>query len=66
MKGHAEDEIEQAKKAIVTLGGTIEDVKEFVLPGSDMKRTILVIRKIRPTPAEYPRGQGKADKEPIV
>ena len=25
MKGHAEDEIEQAKKAIVTLGGTIED-----------------------------------------
>ncbi len=66
MKGHAEDEIEQAKKAIVTLGGTIEDVKEFVLPGSDMKRTILVIRKIRPTPAKYPRGQGKADKEPIV
>ncbi len=66
MKGHAEDEIEQAKKAIVTLGGTIEDVQEFVLPGTDMKRTILVIRKIRPTPAKYPRGQGKADKEPIV
>ena len=66
MKGHAEEEIEQARKAIVTLGGTIEDVHEFVLPGTDMRRTILLIRKIRPTPASYPRSQGKADKEPIM
>lgn len=66
MKGHAEEEIEQAGKAIVTLGGTIEDVHTFLLPGTDMTRTILVIRKIRPTPARYPRGQGKAEKEPIV
>ncbi|MBO4747446.1 MAG: 16S rRNA (guanine(527)-N(7))-methyltransferase RsmG [Clostridiales bacterium] len=66
MKGHAEDELEMANKAIVTLGGTVEDVHEFLLPGTEMKRTILVIRKIRPTPARYPRGQGKAEKEPIV
>lgn len=66
MKSHAEDEIETAKKAIVTLGGTLEDVHEFLLPGTDMQRTILVIRKIRSTPASYPRGQGKPDKEPIV
>ena len=66
MKGHAEEEIGQAAKAIVTLGGTIEDVHEFQLPGTDMRRTILLIRKIRPTPASYPRSQGKADKEPIM
>lgn len=66
MKGHAEDEIGQAEKAIVTLGGTIEDVHEFLLPGTEMKRTVLVIRKIRSTPARYPRGQGKAEKEPIL
>ena len=54
------------KVAIVTLGGTIEDVHTFLLPGTDMTRTILVIRKIRPTPARYPRGQGKPEKEPIV
>ena len=53
MKGHAEDEIDQAKKAIVTLGGTLEDVHEFLLPGTDMQRTILVIRKIRATPARF-------------
>ena len=66
MKGHAEEEIGQAAKAIVTLGGTIEDVHEFQLPGTDMRRTILLIRKIRPTPASYPRSQGKADKDPIM
>lgn len=66
MKGHAEDEVEEAKKAIITLGGTIENVREFVLPGTDMKRTIIVVRKIRPTPPKYPRGQGKPEKEPIL
>ena len=66
MKGHAEEEIGQADKAIVTLGGSVEDVHQFVLPGTDMQRTILVIRKIRPTPLRYPRGQGKPDKEPIL
>lgn len=66
MKGHAEDEVEAAKKAIVTLGGTIEKVREFVLPGTDMKRTIVVIRKVRPTPPKYPRAQGKPEKEPIL
>lgn len=66
MKGHADDEVEAAKKAIITLGGTIENVREFVLPGTDMKRTIVVVRKVRPTPPKYPRGQGKPEKEPIL
>lgn len=66
MKGHAEEEIQAAQKAIVTLGGTIDHVHTFTLPGTDMQRAIVLIRKIRPTPAKYPRSQGKPDKEPIV
>lgn len=66
MKGRADEEIDSAKKAIVTLGGTIETLKSFVLPGTDMHRSVVVIRKIRPTPAQYPRQGGKPDKEPIV
>ncbi|MBR3057697.1 MAG: 16S rRNA (guanine(527)-N(7))-methyltransferase RsmG [Clostridiales bacterium] len=65
MKGHAEEETEAAQKAIVTLGGTLETVHNFTLPGTDMQRSIVVIRKIRPTPPKYPRGQGKPEKEPI-
>ena len=66
MKGHAEEETEAAMKAIVTLGGTLEKVHNFTLPGTDMQRSIVVIRKIRPTPAKYPRSQGKPEKEPIA
>jgi len=65
MKGHVEEETEAAQKAIVTLGGTLEKVHTFTLPGTEMQRSIVVIRKVRPTPPKYPRGQGKPEKEPI-
>ena len=66
MKGIAEEEVETAKKAIVTLGGTVETLHHFTLPGTDMNRSIIVIRKVRATPAKYPRQAGKPEKEPII
>ena len=65
MKGHAEDEIKSASKAIALLGGTIEKTDTFRLPGTDMDRTIVVVRKIRPTPARFPRKAGMPSKEPL-
>lgn len=65
MKGHSEEEVQDAGKAIATLGGTIEKVDTFTLPGTDMERTIVVIRKIRPTPPKYPRKAGTPAKEPL-
>lgn len=65
MKGHAEEELKDAKKAIALLGGTIEKTDEFVLPGTDMNRSVIVIRKVRPTPPQYPRQAGKPSKTPI-
>lgn len=61
----AQEEIEQAKKAIEVLGGTIENVKEFNLPESDIGRTIIKIVKIKETPKKYPRKPGTPSKEPI-
>ncbi len=66
MKGNADQEAEESTRAIVTLGGTIEDLCHFTLPGTDMNRSIIVIRKVRATPAKYPRQAGKPEKEPIV
>ena len=66
MKGHAEDEIKSATKAIALLGGTIEKTDTFRLPGTDMDRTIIVVRKIRPTPARFPRKAGLPAKEPLA
>ena len=65
MKGHAEEEVADAAKAIATLGGTIEKSDTFTLPGTDMERTIVVIRKVRPTPPKYPRKAGTPAKEPL-
>jgi len=66
MKGNVEDEAEASKKAIVSLGGTLETLHHFTLPGTDMNRSIIVIRKVRATPAKYPRQAGKPEKEPIL
>lgn len=66
MKGHAEEEIKDANKAIALLGGTIEKTDTFRLPGTDMDRTIIVVRKIRPTPARFPRKAGMPAKEPLT
>ncbi len=66
MKGYADEEVEAARKAVVTLGGTIEDRFDFTLPGTDMRRSIIVIRKVRSTPPKFPRQAGKPEKEPLI
>lgn len=65
MKGHIDEELDESGKAIEKLGGKIEQVEKFVLPGTDMDRAVVVIRKIKPTPKQYPRQAGKPTKEPI-
>lgn len=63
--GNVEDEINQAKGALKLLGGKIESIDEFILPGSDMKRTLLKIRKMEGTSKKYPRKAGLPKKEPL-
>lgn len=63
--GNASQEIEDAKKAIKTLGGNINNIEEFNLPQSDIGRTIIIIDKISGTPEKYPRKPGTPAKEPI-
>jgi len=66
MKGsEVEEEITNAKFAIKELGGKIELVDEFCLPGTDIKRNIIVIRKEKETPKKYPRKSGTPSKQPL-
>lgn len=66
MKGQeVQEEIEDAKFAIKELGGKIEAVNEFCLPGTDIKRNIIVIRKEKETPKKYPRKSGTPSKQPL-
>jgi len=66
MKGSSTEEVDASKKALAELGGEIENVIETTLPLSDIKRNIILIRKLRQTPTKYPRKAGKPSKEPII
>lgn len=63
--GGSHSEIRDASKAIKILGGNIEDIQDFMLPDSDIERSIVSVRKIKKTPAQYPRKAGTPAKEPI-
>lgn len=64
--GNIQEELEAAGYAIQILGGRIKDTVKFKLPGSDMDRSLVVIEKIKETPARYPRRAGIPSREPLV
>lgn len=63
--GKVDEELEESKKAVFLLGGKIEEEVKFMLPDSDISRSLIKIRKASATPKKYPRKSGLATKEPI-
>ena len=64
MKGTAAmEELEEAKKAIKVLGLKLEEVKEFPVDGT--AHTVIVLRKVAPTPAKFPRRFAKIKQSPL-
>lgn len=66
MKGpNIEEELENAKNAINILGGEIEKVESYKLPNMDCTYNMIIIRKIKNTPSQYPRKAGTPSNSPI-
>jgi len=63
--GDIKEEADAAKRAVKILGGKIEQQINLILPGSDIRRTFIVIRKENMTPEKYPRKAGLPSKEPL-
>jgi 16S rRNA (guanine527-N7)-methyltransferase len=61
----APQEFMLARKAIELLGGEMARFAPMQVPFLDEKRFILLIKKARPTPSIYPRGQGLSRKKPL-
>ena len=57
-------EVDGAKYAATLLGLQFETHHDFLLPDGS-NRSILVYRKIKPTPSKYPRGQNQPRKCPL-
>ncbi len=59
------EELEAAGGAVELLGGRIVGRAEFMLPNSDIFRSLVMVQKVKPTPAKYPRKAGLPGKEPL-
>ena len=59
------EEIDAAAHAIEVLGGRLESVLSYSLPGTEIERSLVLIRKVAPTPPQYPRKAGKPEKSPL-
>ena len=60
-----ETEIHDSERVADILGCKIETADHFCLPDSDIKRRIIAVRKVRETPAKYPRKAGVPSKIPL-
>ena len=64
MKGTAaQEELAEAKNAIKKLGLQLEQVAEFPVDGT--AHTVIVLKKIAPTPKQYPRRYAKIKQSPL-
>ena len=64
MKGAAAaEELEEAKNAIRQLGLQLEKVHHFPVDGAD--HAVIVLRKVRPTPPQYPRKFNRIKQLPL-
>lgn len=65
-KGDISREVDRSSKAITTLGGKINQIKEINLEELPDKRCLVIIEKIQHTPDRYPRRPGIPAKRPVL
>ena len=64
--GKIDEELSQAENAVKILGGKVQNVVRFPLVDTDMDRSFVVIKKMKPTAKKYPRKAGLPAEEPLA
>ena len=59
------EETEKSLKTVQVLGGELIGVENVLIPFINQERYLLVIKKIKDTPSEYPRKVGLPQKRPL-
>lgn len=60
------EEIDEAKNAMTVLGGKYVKTLHFDLPNNEGERNIIVVKKIKSTPKQYPRDKNLPKLKPIL
>lgn len=63
--GNCTEEVQNARRAIQTLGGKLVDIHSFELPLDGGGRSLIEIEKEQPTPEKYPRNNGRIKAKPL-
>ena len=64
---NADEEIQKSKKAIELLGlQYIETIQTIIENNKELTRCLVIIKKIKPTPKQYPRQNNLPVKNPIL
>lgn len=61
----ADNEVNESEKALKVLGGAIETIEHYSLGEGAEYRALILIRKIKQTPAQFPRKPGTPERKPI-
>ena len=59
------DELDDAETAIETLGGKVDRIVDYTIPGTCVSHRLIFIKKVRETPGKYPRPFAKIKKAPL-
>lgn len=61
----SDGEIAAAASAVKALGGGLERVQDYEIPGTDIRHRAVIVKKISETPKKYPRTFAKIKKKPL-
>ncbi len=61
-----DEELNVAKNAIVTLGGSLTKVLDFEIEELQTERKIVLIKKVKKTPEKYPRNKNLPKTKPLT
>jgi len=62
---HSEEETAEARHAVEVLGGALRAPVDYTLYGTEIQNRVIVIEKVTPTPAAYPRRFARIQKTPL-
>lgn len=62
---NSDAEIREAETAFHTLGAELSKIADYTIPGTDVTHRAVIVRKLVPTPAGYPRRFAKIERKPL-
>ena len=59
------EEIHSSRGAIGQLGGRLEAIRDYTIPGTEVTHRVVIIRKVKDTPSQFPRTWARMKKAPL-